>query len=80
MQRYISGPSTLRTVLCLLQDGLDRGFKTIYAKAMEERVPFDKDVIKEYEDTIEHYKACYPCVTENHHKKVTELVFPQDLE
>ena len=42
MQRYISGPATLKTVLHMLQDELDRGFMTIYPESMEARVCFDK--------------------------------------
>lgn len=46
MQRYISGPNTLSSVLCMLQDELDRGFITIYPEVMEARVCFEKYGIK----------------------------------
>jgi len=52
MQRYMSGPATLRIMLHVLQDELDRGFRTIYSEAMEARVCFDKDVIKQCGHTI----------------------------
>ena len=42
MQKYIGGPTTLRIVLRVLQDELDRGFRTIYLEAMEARVCFSK--------------------------------------
>jgi len=47
MQRYISGPTTLTTMLCMLQDEMDRGFRTIYPKAMDARASFNEDVIKQ---------------------------------
>lgn len=46
MKKYIGGPAMLRIVLLMLQDELDRGFRTICLEAMEERVCFDKDIIK----------------------------------
>jgi len=46
MQKYISGPATLETMLRMLQDDLDKGYRTIYPKAMEERVYFQKDITK----------------------------------
>jgi len=57
MKRYIIVPTTLKTVFCILQDELDRGFRTIYLESMEARVCFDKDVIKQYKNTIEKYQA-----------------------
>ena len=55
MQKYISGPTTLKTMLCMLQDELDRGFRTIYVEAMEVRVFLDKHITKKYGDTIAQY-------------------------
>ena len=80
MQRYISGLTTIKTMLHMLQDELDKDFRTISPEAMEESVFFDKDVIKQYGDIIEQYQASYQFVNEDHCKEVTELVFPQDLE
>ena len=47
IQRYIGGPATLHTMLCMLQDQMERGFRTIYPESMEERVHFNKDAIKQ---------------------------------
>lgn len=52
MQRYISGLATIKKMLCMLQDELDKDFRTIYPESMKARVRFDKDVIKQYGDTI----------------------------
>jgi len=46
IQSYMSGPTTLRTMFYMLQDGLDIGFRTIYPEAIKERVSFGKDIIK----------------------------------
>jgi len=46
MQKYIDGLATLRTMLHMLQDELDRGFRTIYLEAMEARVHFNKYITK----------------------------------
>ena len=55
MQMYISGPTTLKIVLRMLHDELDKGFRTIYPEAMEARLCFEKEITKQYEDTIEKY-------------------------
>lgn len=52
MKMYIGGQSTLRIVLHMLQDEMDKGFRTIYPKAMEARVRFKKDVTKWYGNKI----------------------------
>jgi len=54
---YIIGLTLLRTKLHMLQDELDKGSKSIYLEAMEARVLFHKDIIKDYMDTIAHYQA-----------------------
>lgn len=51
---------------------------TIYLEAMEARVCFEKDVIRQYGDTITQYQAWYQFVIEDHRGEVTKLVFPQD--
>lgn len=35
MQKYISGPATLRTMLCILRDEMEKGSRSIYSEAME---------------------------------------------
>ena len=80
MQKYIGGLATLKTLWHILQDELNKGFITIYPEAMEARVHFDKDVTKQYGDTIAQYQVWYQFLTEDHRKEVTELVFPQTSE
>jgi len=46
MQKYIDGPTTLKTMLRMLQDEMDIGSRTIYPKSMEERICFEKDITK----------------------------------
>lgn len=38
MQKYIGGLNNLRRMFCMLQDEMDRGFRTICTEAMEARV------------------------------------------
>lgn len=46
MQKYISGPVIVKTMLRMLQDELEKGSQIIYPQAMEARVHFQKDTIK----------------------------------
>jgi len=46
MQKYIGGLATLDTMLHMLQDELERGFRTIYLEAMEARAHFEKYIKK----------------------------------
>lgn len=52
MKNYIDGLDTLKILLCILKDELDRDFITIYPKTMEVRVCFDKYITKQYRDVI----------------------------
>ncbi len=47
---------------------------------MEARVRFQKDIIKEYANTIAHYQAWHQFITEDDEEDVDELVFPQPFE
>lgn len=47
MQKYISGPTTLRKMLHMLQDQSNRGSETIYLDTMGTRVCFQKDITKQ---------------------------------
>lgn len=80
MQKYIGGPNTLKTMLGMLQDELDRGSWTIYPESMEVIVCFEKDITKQYGGTIAQYQAWYQFITEAHKADVVDLVFPQDSE
>lgn len=77
MKKYIGGLVVGKTMLQKLQDELDKGSKTIYLEAMEARVRYQKDIIKQFGDIIAQYQAWYQCVSESHQVEVVELVFPQ---
>lgn len=47
MWRYIVDATLLRTRLRMLHDELEKGSKSIYPEAMEARVCFQEDTIKE---------------------------------
>jgi len=47
--------TTLKTIMHMLSDKLDRGTREVYPDAMEARVHFQKDVTIEYTDTIVDY-------------------------
>jgi len=46
MQKYIGGPITIKTMLHMLQDELEKGSKTIYPEVMEEIFCYQKHIIK----------------------------------
>lgn len=52
MKKYIGSLTRVNTMLCMLQDELDKGSKTIYPKAMEEKLSYQEDTIKQYGETI----------------------------
>lgn len=52
MHQYVVGIAALNTMMHMLLDKLDRGVKLVYLDATKERVCFQKDVTKEYMDTI----------------------------
>lgn len=80
MSIYIIDLALLRTKLHMLQDDLNIGSKLVYPDAMEARFCFEKDINKEYEDTISNYQAWNQFVTNDHGEGVDELVFPQSSE
>lgn len=80
MQMYIVNLALLRTKLHMLQDKLDQGYISVYSEAMEARVCFQEDIIKEYADTIAYYQAWHQFVTKDHKEDVDEMLFPQSSE
>lgn len=55
MHQYVTGPTTLKTMMCMLLDELDKGARAVYLDAIEERVCFQKYVTIEYTYTITNY-------------------------
>ena len=57
MHQYVGGLATLKTMMHMLLDELDRGARAVYPDVMEARVRFYKYVTTEYTDTIADYQA-----------------------
>ena len=47
----------VNNMIHMLEDELDKGSNTIYLEAMEERVCYKKDAIKQFGDIITEYNA-----------------------
>ena len=77
MHQYVVGPTTLKVVMHVLSDDLDRGAITVYPAAMEARVHFQQDVTIERTNTITDDQAWHQFATVDHRKDVKELVSPQ---
>jgi len=77
MHQYVVGPATLKTMMHMLSDELDKGAKSVYPDATKARVRFQKDVTREYTDIITNYQAWHRFATVDHREDVEELVFPQ---
>jgi len=45
MQKYVVGPTTLKTMMCILSYELDGGVREVYPDAMEARVKFQTDCL-----------------------------------
>ena len=80
VHQYVFGLATLKTMMHMLSDELDRGTRVVYLNAMDARVRFQKDVTLEYIDTIMDYWAWHQFATIDHCEDVKELVFPQFSE
>lgn len=48
MQKYIGGPVMVKNMVHMIKNELDTGSKTIYPYAIEERVCYQKDNIKQF--------------------------------
>jgi len=75
MHKYVVGSSTLKTMMCMLSDKLDRGAQAVYLDAMKARVGFQTDVTVEHTDTIKDYRSWHQYVTVDQHDDVDELDF-----
>jgi len=76
MHEYVAGPITLKAMMCMLSNELDREAKVVYLDVTKARVRFQKDVTTEYTDTIVDYQIWHQLTTIDHHEDVEELVFP----
>ena len=56
MHKYVASPDTLKTMMHMLSDDLDRGSRAVYPDAMKGRVKCQMDVTAEHTDTIKDYR------------------------
>ena len=75
MCKYVGGPATLRTMMHILLDELDRGSQAVYLDAMEARFRFQTDVMAEHTDTIRDYQSWRQYVNVDQHEDVEQLDF-----
>ena len=75
MQKYVVGPATLKTMMHILLDELDKGAREVYLDAMEARVRFQTDVTAEHTETIKDYRSWHQYVIVDQHVDVEELDF-----
>ena len=73
MQKYVVGPATLKTMMHMLSDELDRGARAVYPDAMEARFRFLMDVIAEHTNTLKDYQSWHQYVTVDQHEDVEQL-------
>lgn len=76
MHKNVIGLVTLKKMMHMLSDELDKGAKSMYLDATKARVHFQKDVTTEYTDTITDYQSWHQFITIDHREDVEELVFP----
>jgi len=75
MHKYIAGLATLKTMMCMLTNELDRGAQAVYLDVMEARFRFQMDVIIEHTNTIKDYQSWHQYVTVDQHEDVKQLDF-----
>ena len=73
MHKYLRGLATLRTMMHMLSDELDRGAQVVYPDAMEARLRFQTDVTAEHMDTIRCYQSWHQYVIVDQHEDVKQL-------
>lgn len=75
MHKYVVGQRSLKEMMHMLTDELDRGARAMYVDAMEARARFQKDVTLEHTDTIADYRSWHQYVTVDQCEDVEELDF-----
>jgi len=75
MRKYVSGPTTLKTMMHMLLDELDRGAWAVYLDAMEAGFKFHMDVTSKHTDTIKDYQSWHQYVITYKHEDVEQLDF-----
>ena len=75
MNKYVASPATLKTMMCMLSEELDKGAWVVYLDFMEVKVRFQTDITMEHMDTIRDYRAWHQYVTIDQHEDVEKLDF-----
>lgn len=76
MHQYVTGPTTLKAMMCMLLDELDKGARVVYSNATEGKIHFQEDVTVDYTDTIMDYRSWHQFTIFNHHEDIKDLVLP----
>ena len=77
MHKYVVDLATLKKMIQMILDDLDRGAQAMYPDVMDARVRFQKYVTIDYTDTIMDYRSWHQFTTIKHCEDVKELVFQQ---
>ncbi len=77
IHQYVASLATLKTMMHMLSDELDRGAISMYLDATKARVHFQQDVSFEWVDIIMDDQDWNQFTIVDHHEDVEELVFPQ---
>jgi len=80
MHQYVAGLATLKMMMHMISDELDKGAKWAYPDETEARICFQKYVTTKYMDTITNYQDLHQFATIDLHEDVEELVFTQLVE
>ena len=75
MRKYVASSTTLKTMMHMLTDELDRGARAVYPDAMEARFRFQTDFTAEHTDDIKDYQSWHRYVTVDQHEDVEKLDF-----
>ena len=75
MHQYVTGPATLKKMMHILSDDLERGAQVVYPDAMKARVRFHKDITLDHMDTIIDYRPWHQYITVDQCEDVEELDF-----
>lgn len=75
MREYVAGLATLKKIMRMLIDDLDKGARAVYLDAMEARFRFQMDVTTEHTDTLKDYQCWHQYVIVYQHEDVGQLDF-----
>ena len=75
MHKYVAGLATLKIMMHMFSDELDRGSRVVYPNVMGVKVRFQTYVTVEHMDTIRDYRAWHKYVTVDQHEDVEQLDF-----